>query len=829
MVNEGSTSPVPVPPRRSAKIRPLLILAVLTGVYLWEPISTFGVYAPTDYLQGSELLRVAPAAYVRKNPLMGDVVDQMHPSLMWNRRQLWQGRLPTWNPYNGWGAPHLANYQSAVFSLFSVPFYSLPYRIALIVAAAMKLYGLGVFTFLFLRACRLHEPGALAGATVFMFGGYNVLWLSWAHVPTAVTLPIGMYCLERAFQCPAQERAQRRMWMLALAAGLAAGLLAGHPETFFYSAILLGAYLLVRSTTLSEPFEERLWRAAEICLAGLAALGVAAIQLFPFAEYLRWSTVFEAREKAGELLTLKPSFAALQAFPDLLGNPARSYYDPVLANQWNYNEANGHYVGLVAVFLAGIAVIRVSRDRLRLTAFFGLVCVAWVAYAYDILGAATLISKLPIFNVGVVTRSQVIWLFSMSCLVGLGVEALSSRGAARRTVIGGLVWALVLAVLAGVGAQHLLQWAASEPGNTVRTAEAGEFVWRHVALIVLTAAAALVCVGAMLLAVRREMPRLLMRTQLCLITLIFVQTGLLMRPNNPTIEAKYFYPATASLVEITNRTGAAQTLRLDGALMPANSNLWYELRSPSNYDAIGVAHYDWLHATLLRSPAYLETADPVSLRALQILGVQYVITTRAMPFATPAGAAVGTSTIDGLEHLWSGGNISLFAVPRALPQYFSVGHAEVAVSDEQAAVRLNESSFDPASTIVIHDAPQPPSGTDARGTVDVVDETPTRIRVTVKRDSPGWFVALQTFYPGWMARVDGRPAPIVRANVAFSAVAVGGGTSDVELSYEPRSVTLGLWISLLSGVGLVGGAVACLRARPTQSSLRPAVWVGHRP
>ncbi|HZL96988.1 MAG TPA: hypothetical protein VFB99_25245, partial [Vicinamibacterales bacterium] len=80
-----------------------MILAVLTGVYLWEPISTFGVYAPTDYLQGSELLRVAPAAYVRKNPLMGDVVDQMHPSLMWNRRQLWQGRLPTWNPYNGWG------------------------------------------------------------------------------------------------------------------------------------------------------------------------------------------------------------------------------------------------------------------------------------------------------------------------------------------------------------------------------------------------------------------------------------------------------------------------------------------------------------------------------------------------------------------------------------------------------------------------------------------------------------------------------------------------------------------------------------------------------
>jgi hypothetical protein len=174
----------------------LLVLAILTCAYLWEPISTGGVYAPTDLLQGSALLRIAPPDYVRTNPIAGDVVDFMHPALHWNRHELWQGRLPIWNPYNGWGVPNLANYQSAVFSVFSLPFYFLPFRIALVIAAALKLYCLGLFTFLYLRTLKLSHISALAGSVAYMFGGYNLLWLSWDHTATATTLPIGMYCLE---------------------------------------------------------------------------------------------------------------------------------------------------------------------------------------------------------------------------------------------------------------------------------------------------------------------------------------------------------------------------------------------------------------------------------------------------------------------------------------------------------------------------------------------------------------------------------------------------------------------------------------------------------
>src|SRR4051794_14018020 len=126
----------------------------LLVVFLWQPITSRGYYATTDLLQASPLLRVAPEGYKAENPLLGDPVWQMHPWLEWNRDQLRHGRLPLWNPYNGNGVPHLANNVSAVLSPFSVAFYVLSFRVALLLAAGFQVFVLGVFTYLLLRPVR---------------------------------------------------------------------------------------------------------------------------------------------------------------------------------------------------------------------------------------------------------------------------------------------------------------------------------------------------------------------------------------------------------------------------------------------------------------------------------------------------------------------------------------------------------------------------------------------------------------------------------------------------------------------------------------------------
>jgi hypothetical protein len=82
-------------------------------------------------------------------------------------------------------------------------------------------------------------------------------------------------------------------------------------------------------------------------------------------------------------------------------------------------------------------------------------------------------------------------------------------------------------------------------------------------------------------------------------------------------------------------------------------------------------------------------------------------------------------------------------------------------------------------------------------------------------------VISQMDYPGWQARVDGKPVPVLRADYAFQAVAVPAGRSMVDLRFLPRSLLVG---ALLSGLGLLVVA-ACVglpwrarRARPVNAS-----------
>lgn len=70
---------------------------------------------------------------------------------------------------------------------------------------------------------------------------------------------------------------------------------------------------------------------------------------------------------------------------------------------------------------------------------------------------------------------------------------------------------------------------------------------------------------------------------------------------------------------------------------------------------------------------------------------------------------------------------------------------------------------------------------------------------------------------GWTARVDGEPAQIVPANVAFMGVKLSKGAHTVEFSYMPKGLKLGVAISLVTLVALIGVGVAqALRRRRSQ-------------
>jgi uncharacterized membrane protein YfhO len=53
-------------------------------------------------------------------------------------------------------------------------------------------------------------------------------------------------------------------------------------------------------------------------------------------------------------------------------------------------------------------------------------------------------------------------------------------------------------------------------------------------------------------------------------------------------------------------------------------------------------------------------------------------------------------------------------------------------------------------------------------------------------------------YPGWQARVDGRPVSIHRANYLLRAVPVEAGQHRVEVYYDPPLFKVGLVITILT-------------------------------
>ncbi len=118
-------------------------------------------------------------------------------------------------------------------------------------------------------------------------------------------------------------------------------------------------------------------------------------------------------------------------------------------------------------------------------------------------------------------------------------------------------------------------------------------------------------------------------------------------------------------------------------------------------------------------------------------------------------------------------------------------------------------SFDPAQEIVLPEgAPRTASG--FAGTSRVAELLPDRVRLDALLSADGFVVLLDAWDPGWRATVDGRPEPVLRANVAFRAVPVPAGRHRVELLYRPAELRAGVALSLLT---LSAAAFAAARSR----------------
>ncbi len=151
--------------------------------------------------------------------------------------------------------------------------------------------------------------------------------------------------------------------------------------------------------------------------------------------------------------------------------------------------------------------------------------------------------------------------------------------------------------------------------------------------------------------------------------------------------------------------------------------------------------------------------------------------------------------------------VKIYRNNQVLPRAFLAQNAEVIPDKNRIWTRLTEADFDARRTVLLEENPanQLASPTEQANASSVVFDNyePNYVRMRTSSAQPGWLVLLDTYYPGWQVRIDGKEGRILAADYIFRGVSLPSGSHEVEFVYRPVSFLLGVAISASTIVTLL--------------------------
>jgi hypothetical protein len=174
--------------------------------------------------------------------------------------------------------------------------------------------------------------------------------------------------------------------------------------------------------------------------------------------------------------------------------------------------------------------------------------------------------------------------------------------------------------------------------------------------------------------------------------------------------------------------------------------------------------------------------------AYNFLGVRYVITDSGPP---------GDATFTAEQTFASG--VTIYKNTHALPLALIVYRAESVATAADSWNALHDPAWNPAEVVYVVGGRSLAGSDAAPAPVSIGEYAASRRVYEVKTSAPAYLVLSEIDYPGWVARVDGVPVSITRANFAFSAIYLETpGAHHITLEFQPPLVAAGLAISLLT-------------------------------
>lgn len=147
--------------------------------------------------------------------------------------------------------------------------------------------------------------------------------------------------------------------------------------------------------------------------------------------------------------------------------------------------------------------------------------------------------------------------------------------------------------------------------------------------------------------------------------------------------------------------------------------------------------------------------------------------------------------------------IHLYAVESAWPRAHVACRVIEERDTERALLRPYSPGFDRQRDVVLEPGRAsvvdgPLAATCTRGRAWLTAESAGEERIGVEANASGYLVVRDSYARGWRARVDGVPAPVLRANGKHRAVAIPAGKHEVVLRYVAPGFAAGVALSLVS-------------------------------
>jgi hypothetical protein len=686
--------------------------------------------------------------------------------------------LPLWTAGVGAGVPVLANYQSALLSPFTWLLLIVPLPGATVVLAACRLLVGGAGMFLFLRRIGLSAWASGIGGIACLLSPVTIVWLEHPLANVSPWLPWLLLAGDRA-----AEGGLARLGVLSLITALT--FVGGHPHLALYVTGLGAAYAVAAALASARPIPRIAGALGAIAVGG----AIAAVQILPFLEYATESRTIDMRNA----YALNPFVAPVQVFmtalvPDAFGHPAHANY----AGPLNYLEQLNH-AGVSVLLLAVLGLA--AAGRAWRPWFFAGVAAAGCLAIYGTPGVHHLISALPLVRSASMFRLAFLVAGAIAILAAFGVDALArplERAARARlsyvACAAALAVGLALIAFAGVQRSFLARHALSA------------FVTQASVVCAIVAAAT---TAAIVLRLRQDLAFRV--AALALAAIVSAELFLFARGFHPFVDPAHVFPTTPELARLQQDTGLHRVVAAGGGLLP-NAALVYGLQDPRSYDGLGVKPYGELLDAVFHWGDSFHAALRFESPLFDLLNVRYVL--------GPAGMTLPADRFTRIEGLGA----SLHRNERALPRAFVADRYRVA-SGNGARRLLRDGGIDYRREVLLEaepaagDRPEEALAPASPGSARILRYQDERVDIETEAAGRRLLVLTDVWFPGWTAAIDGREVPILRADVAFRAVAIPAGRHLVTFEYRPASVRIGAWISAVALAVAVLAALSGLRRR----------------